>query len=122
MLGIYHSTKTGLQSVRLESSKLRAHPRLRVRGRPSDGWIFVNLIYDLSVAYERATGRRGGASTIRDQHGSERVDGPFVRFVRKVLAIIEPDRQRRALGSSIHKALRRFYDPRRGTVEKKARR
>ena len=92
------------------------------RGRPADGWMFANLIYDLSRAYERATGRRAGASTIRDRYGDERGGGPFVRFVESVLAIIEPGRQRKALASSIHKALRQHYDPRRGTVEKKARR
>jgi hypothetical protein len=76
------------------------------RGRPADGWMFANLIYDLSVAYERATGRRAGTSTIRDQHGGERRGGPFVNFVEMVMEIAEPSGGRLALGTSVAAALR----------------
>ncbi len=79
-----------------------------VRARPSDGWVFVNLIHDLGAVYENATKLPPGTSSTP---GGKKRGGPFVRFGESIMKIIEPDHGRKALGSSISGALSKFRQP-----------
>ena len=101
--GIPRFTALTKEFVWLEETLAFALTRLRGRYAKSHPWYLILAISILVKAFERATGKRATNSLHRDGIYAGEPLSPFGKFIIALLSEIDPQLQKRTIGSAIRK-------------------